>query len=172
MNDAIQEFRVRAELLHSKIASHDTKTLSRFRGIPGLDPSAIRRRDCLFVIARELGFPNWPHAKRVLSGEAADDFGDLLCPRKCGGHLNLWFKSHDEAEAVRNDRGGYLLAYRKQFLVVESSYIQTLGLDPEDADWRSLAFDWTHDAGKRGIRARFYTQLVASLPREGEERTR
>jgi hypothetical protein len=167
MNDAIREIRVRAELLHHNAQTYNTGTLNRFRGVPRFDRANIRRRDCLFVIAREMGFPNWPYAKRVLSGEAMDDFGDLLCPRRCGGYLNLWYRTHGEAEIVRRSRGGYLLAYRKHFLVVERSYIEVLGLDPDDPDWRSLDFDWTHNAGKEMIRARFYSRLISALPREG-----
>src|SRR5436190_6451023 len=165
MNDAVQEIRVRAEILHRKAQAHSATTLNRFRAVPCFDPTKIRRRDCLFVLAREMGFLSWPHAKRVLSGEGTDDFGILLCPKKCGGHLNLWYKTHDEAETVRRTRGGYLLAYRKQFLVVESPYIEGLGLDPNDPDWKDLDFDWTVRNGKDAARARLYSKLIASVPR-------
>jgi len=168
MNDAVQELRIRAEILHRRAQTQNLKTLNRFQAVPRFDPGKIRRRDCLQVIAREIGFLNWPHAKRVLSGEATDDFGDLLCPRKCGGHLNLWYKTHDEAEAVRQNRGGYLLGYRKQFLVVERSYIETLGLDPDDPDWQALGFDWTHGGGRESTRARLYSKLIAALSREAD----
>ena len=100
MNDAVQEIRVRAEILHRKAQTNNVTTLKRFRGVPDFDPAHIRRRDCLLVLAKEMGFLNWPHAKRVLSGEGTDDFGALLCPKRCGGHLNLWYKTHTEAEAV------------------------------------------------------------------------
>jgi hypothetical protein len=82
--------------------------------------------------------------------------------------MNLWYKTHDEAETVRRTRGGYLLAYRKQFLVVERSYIEGLGLDPNDPDWKDLGFDWAARNGKDAARARLYSKLIAALPRESD----
>ena len=166
INDAIQEIRVRAEILQNRAQAHHHTSLQRFRGVPDFDPANIRRRDCLLVIAKEMGFLNWPHAKRVLSGEETRDFGGLLCPRKCGGHFNLWYKTHAEADAIRRERGGYVLAFRQQFLVVERPYIETLGLDPDDPDWLALGFDWR--GGPAAVRARLYSKLLDTLPREME----
>lgn len=111
MLDAIQEIRVRAEVLHRRALTLDANTLRRFRRLPHFDPTDIRRHECFTVLATEMGFPSWPHAKRVLSGLNTTDFGTLLCPNKCGGHLNLWYKAHEEAATVRERRGGWLLAY-------------------------------------------------------------
>jgi hypothetical protein len=166
MKDAIQEIRVRAEILQRRAQTQNPDTLKRFRVVPDFDSAQIRRRDCLLVIAKEMGFLNWPHAKRVLSGEETEDFGGLLCPRKCGGHFNLWYRTHVEADAIRRERGGYLLTFRRQFLIVERPYIETLGLDPDDPDWQALGFDW-HE-GPAVVRARLYSKLVATFPREIE----
>src|SRR5678810_1240465 len=108
MHDAIQELRVRAELLHHCVKKNDPGAIQRFRRFTLLNLDKIQRRDCLALLATELGFDNWPHAKRVLSGEAVVNYGTLLYPKRCGGHLNLWFRSHVEAAGVRQDRQGYL----------------------------------------------------------------
>jgi hypothetical protein len=168
MMDAIQELKVRAEILHKRIAANDPAAVARLRALPVSRRTAeVRRRDCLAVIAAELGFPNWPQAKHTLTTEEdITDFGDLLCPpRFGGGHINRWFARYEEAAAVRETCLGYLLAYRRQFLVVDRYYIEDLGLDPEDADWDALGFDWARPANP-AARVRLYAKLIAALPRD------
>jgi hypothetical protein len=176
MTDAIGELKVRAEILHRRIQARDARALARLRALPPLRRAAerellaladaIQRRHCLAVVAAELGFPDWPAARRVLSGEdAAQDFGTLLCPPRCGGHVNRWYARYEDASAVRRGCRGYLLAYRRQYLVVERGYIESLGLDPDDPDWERLGFDWVRPRDV-GARSRLYAKLVARLPRE------
>jgi hypothetical protein len=175
MTDAIQELKIRAERLHRRIRARDGGGLSRLRALPPLRRAAdrellalagaIRRRHCLAVIAAELGFPDWIGARRVLAGEEAADFGALLCPKSCGAFLNRWYARYEDAVAVRKDCRGYLLAYRRQYLVVERDYIATLGLDPDDADWERLGFDWVRPRDV-AARSRLYAKLLAGLPRE------
>lgn len=176
MTDAIQELKIRAEILHRRVQAREPGALERLRALPGLRCAAqqelltragmIQRRHCLAVLAAELGFPNWPLAKRVLAGEGAvSDFGSLLCPARCGGHVNNWFASYSEAASVRESCRGYLLAYRRQFVVVDRHYIESLGQDPEDPDWEALGFDWARP-NDVGARSRLYAKLVAALPRE------
>src|SRR5258706_364970 len=57
----------------------------------------IRRRHCLAVIARELGFHGWPHAAAVLRGTDSSDFGTLLYPKGGEVHWNIWSASYEEA---------------------------------------------------------------------------
>ncbi len=170
MRDAIQEIRLRAEILHRRAKVQDSTALQRFTKFPQFDLTSIRRRDCLAVLSTEIGFASWPHAKHVLGGKESADFGTLLCPKKCGGYLNLWYKTHQEASLIRQSCGRYLLAYRSQFLVVERGYIETLGLNPDDPDWSVIDFDWTMKdsvrPGSSAARARLYSNLVAALPRE------
>ena len=174
--NATQELRVRAEILHRRIQSGDPGAIQRLRALPDFSRApverlraaapGIRRGDCLALLARELGFPDWPLAKRALEGDpAASDFGTLLWSTRCTGHLNLWFKTYDEAATVREQTGRYLLAYRHQFVVVDRYYIETLGLDPDDPDWNALGLDWVHPRDPQA-RSRLYRKLVANLPRE------
>src|ERR1700692_199464 len=115
--DAIQELKVRAEILHKRLGA------------------GYQRKDCLAMIAAEFGFPNWPAAKAAISGAEAVDFGTLLYPSACA-HINLWFARYDEAAEVRAAKQRYLLGYKRQFLVVDRYFIKSLGLDPDDEDWQ------------------------------------
>lgn len=164
--NAVQQLRVRAEILHHRALSGDDAAIRRVNKSPLLEDSRVRRRDCLAVLASELGFTNWGQAKLVLAGADSKNYGTLLCPLKAGGYLNLWFKTREEAIQVRNQRGGWLLAYRHQFFVVERPYIKSLGLDPNDSAWAALSFDWT-TPGASDARARLYSKLVSQLPAEG-----
>jgi hypothetical protein len=175
MIDATRELKVRAEILHKQIQDGDAAARLRLRALPehrrssaeGLEAIApeIQRRHCLNVVAAELGFANWTHAKSVLTGEEpVTNFGDLLCPPKCAQHLNHWCRTHEEAVELRNQTGGYLLAFRHQFLVVDRHYIRTLGLDPDDPDWKALGHDWARPRDV-AARTRLYHKLIEHLPR-------
>jgi hypothetical protein len=58
--------------------------------------------------------------------------------------LSRWFTSYAEARDARKADGGYLLPYRHQFFVTTGEAILELGLDPADADWERIGFDWVH----------------------------
>lgn len=150
--DAIRELKTRAEILHRRMQWENPK-------------SGIRRTDCLKQVAAEVGFPSWPAAKKALGGEGlVEDFGTLLYPRCGAGFLNLWYKTYEEAASVREANHGYLLAYRRQYLVVDGFYLEALGLDPADPDWDAIGFDWVRPRDV-GARSRLYAKLVHALPR-------
>lgn len=173
MHDATQELKTRASILHSRIESGDPaafarlKKLPQFRKAPPEDLRAAKHQDCLNVIAAEWGFPSWPEAKRVLSGEAIApaNFGKLLCPDHFASYLNHWTRDYAQAAALRADRGTYLLAYRGDYFLAERPFIQALGLDPDDPDWQEMGFDWAKPSSPEA-RTRLYSKLVAKLPRE------
>jgi hypothetical protein len=176
MSDATRELRTRAEILHHRILRGDHQAMGRLRILPRfrkatyeeLVPASVRRADCLSVLAAELGFATWTQAKLALTGAGAvQDFGALLCPERCGAHLNLWFRNYADAAAVRETRQGYLLAFHQQYFVVDRWYIESLGLDPADPDWKAMGFDWVRP-GSVEARTRLYSKLVARLPREDE----
>ena len=171
MLTATHELRTRAEILHRKIQAGDRHALARLRVLPDYRkasyetleaaPASIRRADCLTLIAAELGFANWPEAKRALENATpGDNFGTLLCPPHNEHHLNLWYKTHEEAAEVRAARGGYLLAYRRQFFVADWLYVEeALGLDSRDPDWEAIGFDWARPKSA-AARTRLYAKLV------------
>lgn len=177
MTDSIRELKVRAEILHGRVQAGDPAAQRRLRALPNLKrapeqtltefAATAQRRHCLSVIAAELGFADWPHALAVLRGDPdVEDFGTLLSPPRAASHFNLWYRDHAAAAAVRGGRGGYLLAFKRQFFIVERFYIaDTLHLDPDDPDWARIGFDWPHPADVEA-RNRLYAKLVANLPRE------
>src|SRR5260221_7021011 len=134
MKSAPREPKTRAEILHKRIRALDTRYLGRLRILTPFRRSssaqliamaaAIRRRDCLAVIAAELGFANWREAKAALTGDGeALEFGTLLYPG-CGAGLNRWYTRYEDAATVRAACHGYLLAYRRQYLWVGRDYIE------------------------------------------------
>jgi hypothetical protein len=145
------------------------RKLREFRKMSDAELSAqaaeVQHRHCLGVIAMELGFPNWPAAKKALEGGAVSEFGTLLWTTRCGQHLNHWCKTYEEAAAIRASRGGYLLAYGHQYFVVDRYYFESLRLNPDDADWQEIGFDWARPANP-DARTRLYGKLIAQLPRE------
>jgi hypothetical protein len=174
MTDAICELKTRAEILHKRIQVEEPRFIARLRAVPewrrlsdeqlaGI-AAGLKRNDCLNVIAAELGFPNWPIAKAAIEGdEGTTEFGTLLYPSSSAG-LNHWFARYEEAVPVREATNGFLLAYKRQYLVVDRFFIEALGLDPDDPDWKELGFDWVRPASL-AARGRLYARLVAQLPR-------
>jgi hypothetical protein len=179
--DAVRELKTRAEILHRRIQTNDHRAIGRLRVLPdyrrasyehlAAATATIQRRDCLSVIAAELGFASWPQAKTTITGDGpvvgpGADFGTMLYPgHRCAGHINRWYKTYEEAAADRESSSGYLLAYKRQYVVVDRYFIESLGLDPADPDWDALGFDWVRPKSI-AARSRLYAKLVACLPRE------
>lgn len=185
MTNAIQELKIGAEIFHKQIKANDFVAISRLKklkrlmpdrvhaaavygsvgvAVPYYDSTTIKRRDCLNLIARELGFPDWQHAKLTIAGEGeAQEFGTLLY--RGGGHINRWYVNYDEASADRANCHGYLLAYKRDFLLVDRYFIESLSLDPDDTDWAAMGFDWVRPKNI-SARTRLYDKLIATLPRE------
>lgn len=162
---AITSLKHYARILQRRVQRADPQAIAAVRMLRELADTddatlqtVIRRKHCLTVSACQAGFTSWPHAVAALSGEA-DDFGTLLYPGTCYGHWNIWSADYAEAQSIRAAHGGYLLAYRKQFLIVDRDYIDSLGLDPEDPAWAAMGRDWVHPADPNA-RARLYEQLV------------
>ena len=110
-------------------------------------------------LARRLGFRDWQHATAILSGRAGDDFGTLLCPPEADVHCNIWSAQYDQARRIRDENGGYLLAYRRHFFIVDRYFIETLGLDADDPDWELIGRDWARPQ-EPAARERLYAKLI------------
>ena len=175
--NAIRESRVRAEVLHHDVQRLEPAALQRLRSLPELRKAdlgtlqaaapTIRRKHCLAVVAQELGFSSWEHARRVLDGDPDEaDFGKLLYGDNWGSRLNHWFASYAEArafldESPHGDAPTYLLAYKRHFFIVERFYIEALGLSPEDPDWQAIGWDWARPRNPEA-RRRLYAKLLAA----------
>jgi hypothetical protein len=178
MVDPVEELKTRAELLQARLASGDAGARKRLRALAefaraddetlAAAASTVRRKHCLAVVAREHGFTSWDHARRVLEGSPGEsDFGNLLYDTATGAHLNVWYAEYGQARAHldaarREGARRYLLAYRTQFFVSEAPFIEELGLDPYDADWDAIDFDWV--APRDGVaRSRLYGKRLDAL---------
>jgi hypothetical protein len=176
MMDPVRELKVRAEILHRRVEAGDEAALLRLRVLPEhrkadalllrAAAATIRRKHCLAIVSREGGFTDWEHARRVLDGDALEaDFGKLLSLPGRGAFLNHWFTAYDEALAVHRDllaQGSprYLLAYQRQLFITEAGYIESIGLEPDDADWRAMGWDWVRPRSY-AARRRLYGKLLA-----------
>jgi len=154
MTTAIDDLKARARILHRRALANDSAALARL----GALDEPLQRRHCLAAVAKEAGFRGWSHAAAALTGTSGDDFGELLYPRGSEAHWNVWSASYDEARGIRQQHGGYLLAYRRHFFIADEHFIATLGLDPADPDWETIGRDWVQprDAAARD---RLYLKL-------------
>ena len=153
MLDPVKILKDRARALHATVRDGDEpafaeiRRLRAFRGAGRAEiAGGVQQRHCLALMARRTGFDGWPHALQVLEGRRDDDFGRLLCPGRCMAHINIWSADYAEARSIRAAHGGTLLAYRRQYLIVEDGYLRTLGLAPEDPDWHGIDRDWVRPA--------------------------
>lgn len=166
MNEVIDDLKARARALHRSARRGEPHALERLRVLEALRElsdeelrAEVKRRHALAAIARALGFDGWPHLVATL-GATEGDFGTVLVPPHASAHWNIWSASYDEARAIREEHGGFLLAYRRQFLVVDRFYLETLGLDPEDDDFERMGRDWVRPRDTEA-RARLYGKLFA-----------
>jgi hypothetical protein len=162
----IDELKDHARALQRRVREGDRAALGRVRKLAELakedDASLaaqVKRRHALAVLAKELGFSGWPHARAVLAGESPEDFGTLLYPDGASAHWNIWSAHYDEARQIRGEHGGYLLAYRRHFFIVDRYFIETLGLDPDDPRWEDIGRDWVRPP-RPEARTELYAELV------------
>ena len=166
MAGVISDLKAQARILHRQVLAHEPPALARAQRLEelrGHDVSSltaqVRRRHCLAVIAHELGFQGWPHAVAVLCGAESSDYGTLLYPKGAEVHWNIWSASYEEAQAIHEKQGGYLLAYRRHFFITDRYFVDTLGLDPDDPDWELIGWDWARPR-RTDARERLYGKLI------------
>ena len=158
----IEDLKHRARRLQRSARAGEPEALARLRALPELrdDPAigeTVRRRHCLKVVARELGFDSWAHLAHGAEGDCRD-FGVFLYPSD-SPFWNIWSASYEEARAIRSEHGGYLLAYRHQFLVVDRYFVEHLGLDPDDPDWERIGRDFVRPKDLEARGRLFETRL-------------
>lgn len=166
MRNVIDELKAAARRLHRQAQSGNPSALDRLRKLPEWSRArdeeivqGVRRRHCLSLLAQDAGFAGWAHLVGVLKGTEQSDFGTLLYPPRCCAHWNIWLASYEEARQIRGEHGGYLLAYGKQYLIVDEHFLRTLGLDPEGEDLRLVGRDWVHPKSVEA-RSRIYGRLI------------
>lgn len=70
-----------------------------------------------------------------------DDDGEFWHESSTDVFLSHWCARYDEARKTLEENGGYLLPYKRQFVVVERGFIKALGLDPDDPAWKAVGYD-------------------------------
>lgn len=138
---SVEECKIQASILLKSLRSADIKkahsAAKRFQKLSAYSnlsyeeiiKSDIKRKDALTVIAIEKGFTSWSELKCQL-------------PFIRGGFLNQWFKKYDDAKKYLQSQGGFLLPYQNQFFVCDIDYINHLGFNSDDSDWKLIDFDW------------------------------
>ena len=154
------EYKIRASMLFKQLRSEDlTKAIEaakRFQCLPHFSNTSpeeiiaqidtLQRKHALTVVALEQNYSSWADLKQTLDSLQAPTVN--LYPSRCGGFLNEWHSSYDAAKAALAERGGYLLPYKTQFFICGCDYITALGLDPEDANWERMGYDWVKPSDK------------------------
>ena len=162
----LEEYKVKASILHKQLKSKDlelaTQAAVRFQTLPHLKETSpqtivaektnIQRKHALTVIALENNYASWADLKQRLERKEKlaafrkNNKYTLLYPQRCGGFINAWYAHYEEAREHLVHDGGYLLPYKNDFFICQRVYIQTVGLDPDDPDWKRIDFDWAKPA--------------------------
>ena len=166
--DNLEEYKIQASILLKLLRSGDSRkalqAAARFQMLPHFVSFApeqianrkdeIQRKHALRVIAQENGRSSWQELKqnfeREAKREAIRSRGTYtpLYPQRCEGFLNEWCPTHEVARQHLEQVGGYLLPYKTQFFICTLEYIKTLGLHPDDPDWKRIECDWVKPADR------------------------
>ena len=106
--------------LYNKISSN----FSKQRG--------LKLKDALDLVAKENNHENWKLFKNSL---------DVFWYDQASPFLTQWFTNYKDAKKFRDEKDAYLLTYKGQYFVVDSNYIEFLGLDPEADLWKKINKD-------------------------------
>lgn len=171
--DVLERLKAVARKLHKQIRAADPQAanspaIARARVVREFATSTdeelvagLQRRHCLNVIAAELGFRVWAELAHALEGGTCkQSYGTLLCPGRMMAHQNIWLADYEEAVRIREEHGGFLLGYRKQYFIADRDYVHELGLDPECEDWARMQNNWI-EPKDNNARARLYARLCA-----------
>jgi hypothetical protein len=169
MSAIVDVLKKQAHTLHKQVQKNDAlaiarvKSLSEMKQLSDLDiVMTAKRRHCLKQIAVELGFKGWAHALRVIEGTDLSDYGTMFYPKGCGAHSNIWCATYEEAKNIRSKHGGFLLAYKNQFLVVDDDYIWEMGLNPNDPVFDATSRDWVNP-GSPALHERLMEIIVPAV---------
>lgn len=143
----LQEAKIQASILLKSLGSSDSEiafpAAKRFQRLPEfanfsiaeIPIKDIKHKHALTVIAIENSFKSWADLKSQI---------DFIV----GGFLNIWFANYQEAKVHQQSSGGFLFPYKNQFFICESGYIERLGFDPNDPDWKLIGWDWANPSDK------------------------
>lgn len=184
-DDLLREVRIRASLLMKSLARNDAAALARVhrylsarksKQVMPVDGSAVKRRTALEVVAQEFGHTSYAVMRELLSdnrrqpssGKMVDT--ELFFRKGQFAYWNNWYADYADAVAHRRTAGGYLFPYRHQFVVVEADFLVGLGVDPTNADWAAIGFDWVKPQNQAAFErlSREFCALGYGAKSEGE----
>lgn len=164
---SIDECKIQASILlkslHSKDLERSRKAAKRFKRLPEfanlsieeIIQADVKRKHALAIIAIEKKFKSWSELKCQL-------------PFVRGGYLNQWFTTHAEAKSYQHENGGFILPYQNQFFICDADYINNLGFDSKDNDWKLIGYDWENPNNKEAWQ-RLYKKWM-KIQGEGNEK--
>lgn len=152
----LRELKIRASLLlkdvHAPEPERHLPAARRFLHLPFMrhsnaeavlgDLPFFRLKHAYAVLAIEAGFNNWNALREAIIRE------DCLYSDQCACFLNAWFADYRTAQNYLQQHGGYLLKFRKDFVVCQQEYITQLGLGHYPAEWKAIAYNWVEPACK------------------------
>ena len=151
MELALKEVKTQAKKLFKSLQANRNEIESSQAILKKLSLASIEQlqlKHCLTIIAFQLGFENWHHLQKILSGSNSQDeplyMGTFLYPKTCGGFINEWFSDYQQALSSLENYDGlkWLLPYKKQFIVVKEEYIATFHLaDKIMLQWPEIRYN-------------------------------
>jgi len=138
MELALKEVKTQAKKLLKSLKANNNTTLAtdfilQTTALTSLEQ--VKLKQCLTIVANQLGFENWHHIQEILSGSKQVDkplnMGTLFYPKGCGGFINEWFVDYQQAQKtlIDCDSQKWLLPYKNQFIVVKEDYIVMFNLN-------------------------------------------
>ncbi|WP_406608915.1 hypothetical protein [Agarivorans sp. JK6] len=158
MLSAVEELKIRSKILLKQRHTADSPLASLAKD------KSPQLKHALLYVAREAGFKDWQHAQSVLSCQhkqtMQQDSGKFWYSPACMALLNHWCANYPEALALQAKQGGVILPYKSQYVVAKASYIEALGLSPNDPLWEPLEYNWCE--GSSALRQELaYKRLLA-----------
>jgi hypothetical protein len=172
--ETLREAKIRASLLLKAVRSADSArslaAAERFRVLPAfaaMTPERIvawaeslRRKHALSAVAIEMGYVAWNALKDACSSATTSPNVDWLFDTGAV-YLNHWCTTYEEARRIREQVGGFLFPYRRQFVVCSAERLASRGIDAYDPDWARIGFDWVQPRD-----ATAFTRLASVMNRE------
>ncbi len=152
----VNELKVQASLLIKALRSPQInltqQALRRCQQYPGFTHFSqqqlevaclgLKRKTALNIVALEHGWENW--------AALVKRYDTRWYPINSPFTLN-WFSSYQEAKICQQEIAGFLLPYQNQFFVCNHHYIEWLGLDAQDDNWKKINFDAAHASHERAL---------------------
>ena len=169
MSAPLEEVKTRARRLLNALSRDEPDAVARARSLCEPQhwpwPAQWQLKHCLNLVAAEIGFEHWEHARRVFGGEAGEgeDMGAFWHAPACNALLNHWFARYGQArEQLEGGSGRFLLPYRKQFVVVTMPYLDVVGIVADSQLWHELGHDLVAAYGSSAWQALCTQRMKAS----------